>query len=234
MRKQSEAALADRHLLGSRLRSAGLAGAVIVEVHENASVMVSRTRTGALRVHRGYAYASDHVLEAIVRYITPGAGRVGVKEAENILLSFRVHDYVPPKKIHMRKSRLKTGDRTYIRKLRKLHQALNELHFKTKLSHVPISVSHRMRIRLGEITIADCEPKVVQISLSRAHLERDPWKEVECTLLHEMVHQWQVETGLEADHGREFREMARRVGIQPAATRDVAAVVSHNRLKVNS
>jgi hypothetical protein len=43
--------------------------------------------------------------------------------------------------------------------------------------------------------------------------------EVLDTLLHEMVHQWQDETGRPVDHGREFRRKAREVGIEPTAVK---------------
>jgi hypothetical protein len=39
------------------------------------------------------------------------------------------------------------------------------------------------------------------------------------TQLHEMVHQWQAEQGLPIDHGRQFRNKAVEVGIEPAARR---------------
>jgi hypothetical protein len=37
--------------------------------------------------------------------------------------------------------------------------------------------------------------------------------------LHEMVHQWQAETGLPVDHGASFRRKAREVGVLPGAKR---------------
>jgi hypothetical protein len=40
-------------------------------------------------------------------------------------------------------------------------------------------------------------------------------------LLHEMVHQWQAESGLRIDHGRTFRQKAREVGVMPAAKRTI-------------
>ena len=54
--------------------------------------------------------------------------------------------------------------------------------------------------------------------MSRAHL-RHGWVEVERTVLHEMVHQWQAESGLPVDHGTQFRRKAREVGIEPTARR---------------
>jgi hypothetical protein len=40
-------------------------------------------------------------------------------------------------------------------------------------------------------------------------------------MLHEMVHQWQAESGLGVDHGPTFRAKAREVGVLPAARRSV-------------
>jgi hypothetical protein len=44
---------------------------------------------------------------------------------------------------------------------------------------------------------------------------------VEHTLLHEMVHQWQAETGVPVDHGPTFRRKARQVGVLPGAKRSL-------------
>ena len=52
--------------LARRLARLGLKSGVAVEVHENRSVMVSLTRRGALRVHRGYAFAPDETLRLCV------------------------------------------------------------------------------------------------------------------------------------------------------------------------
>jgi predicted SprT family Zn-dependent metalloprotease len=54
-------------------------------------------------------------------------------------------------------------------------------------------------------------------------VHRGPWADVEETLLHEMVHQWQAESGRRVDHGREFRRKAREVGISPRAVADLAS-----------
>ncbi len=42
---------------------------------------------------------------------------------------------------------------------------------------------------------------------------------MEHTLLHEMVHQWQAESGVPVDHGPAFRRKARQVGVLPGAKR---------------
>jgi hypothetical protein len=41
-------------------------------------------------------------------------------------------------------------------------------------------------------------------------------------MLHEMVHQWQAETGQQIDHGRTFRQKAREVGVIPSAKRTIS------------
>jgi hypothetical protein len=63
----------------------------------------------------------------------------------------------------------------------------------------------------------------VEIAISRRHIARHPWAEVEHTLLHEMVHQWQAETGLPVDHRAAFRRKAAQVGALPDAKRALMA-----------
>ena len=45
-------------------------------------------------------------------------------------------------------------------------------------------------------------------------------------MLHEMVHQWQAESGLSVDHGPTFRRKARELGIEPQAQRRLSPPVS--------
>ena len=58
-----------------------------------------------------------------------------------------------------------------------------------------------------------------EIAISRRHLRRHGWQEALHTLLHEMVHQWQDETGQPIDHSSVFRRKAREVGVVAGATR---------------
>ncbi len=76
-----------------------------------------------------------------------------------------------------------------------------------------------MKRRLGEITLSDVGTRPLEIAISSLHLQRDGWKEVEQTLLHEMIHQWQAETGKVVDHGSTFRAQAREIGIPACASR---------------
>jgi hypothetical protein len=89
-----------------------------------------------------------------------------------------------------------------------------------------------MKRRLGELAVDRSTGKAAEIALSRRHVARHPWAEVEHTMLHEMVHQWQAESGSPVDHGPRFRRKARELGVLPQAKRRVtatgtAALVTH-------
>jgi hypothetical protein len=76
-----------------------------------------------------------------------------------------------------------------------------------------------MRTRLGAVSARRSPEEPVDIGISLRHVNEDTWAEVRATMLHEMVHQWQVERGYPADHGPLFRRKAVEVGIEPRATR---------------
>ena len=84
-----------------------------------------------------------------------------------------------------------------------------------------VRVSRRMKSRLGHYTAATPTGEPAEIAIGLSHLRRHGWDEVLHTLLHEMVHQWQDETGRPIDHGAGFRAKAREVGITPFARRTV-------------
>jgi SprT-like family len=102
-----------------------------------------------------------------------------------------------------------------------MHRELNRLHFSGGLGKALLLLSSRMRRRLGEFRPAT-PGSAAEISISRRHLRRDGWRGVHETLLHEMVHQWQAETGRRLGHGPEFRRRCREIGIDPRATRRLA------------
>ena len=64
------------------------------------------------------------------------------------------------------------------------------------------------------------------MTISVRHVKHDGWDEVEHTVLHEMVHQWQAESGHEIDHGPTFRRKAMEVGVFPRADRMVGPRVA--------
>jgi hypothetical protein len=210
-------------LLGDRLHLLGLRDIACVLTHNNRTVMLSVTRSRTLRIHQGYAFASDRVLKAIVRFLNPRVPRVLRRAAEREFLAFPVEEHAPTRPRPCSRERARPGDLVLLHRLTELHQRLNAEHFGGALGEIPIRLSNRMRTRLGELAVEIRSGKPLEITISRRHLARHPWPEIEHTMLHEMVHQWQAESGLRIDHGRTFRQKAREVGVLPAAKRTVSA-----------
>jgi SprT-like family len=207
--------------LPERLRLLGLRDVSRVLTHTNRTVMVSIGSDGTLRLHRGYAWASDRVLRAIVRFLDPRMPRRLRRSAQRELLSFPAEQYAPPVARSIRRDQPRPGDLRLIDRLQRLHTELNGRYFGSALGELPIRLSGRMRTRLGELAVDLRTGRPLEIALSRRHLSRHDWGEVEHTMLHEMVHQWQAESGLRVDHGPTFRRKAREVGVLPAARRAV-------------
>lgn len=205
-------------LLGHRLGMLGLRNIDRVLTHTNRSVMLSLNKR-VLRVHRGYAFAPDRVLLAIVRFLNSRVPRALRRRAEREFLAFPVEEYAPSRPRTERLERPRPGDVTILHRLESLHREFNLQHFGGSLAEIPIRLSTRMRTRLGELAVEIRSGRPGAIGISRRHISRHGWREVEHTLLHEMVHQWQAETGLPIDHGRSFRQKAREVGVLPAAKR---------------
>jgi hypothetical protein len=205
---------ADAALLTSRLQRLGLPERHPIRLHTNRTVMVSLTSRGTVRIHRGYAYAADRTLEAVVNFLRPGVDARTRAAAKRMVLAFAVDRHLP-----VRRSRrgIAPEDRNLVTELERRHAELNRQYFDGQLSRIPIRVSSRMTTRLGELVVDGTTGGAAEIAVNRRHMQRDGWTEVRDTLLHEMVHQWQAERGHPADHGRSFKEKAREVGIVPAA-----------------
>jgi len=214
---ESEARAADEALLVARLRELGVRRPIVV--HENRTVMVSVGRANELRIHRGYAYSSDRILKAIINFVN-ARNRAARLVAEREIQTFAIDSILRPKR--RRKRRVsKPRDRELLAELQAMHAHSNATLFGGELSPVTIGISDRMRTRLGEVTLDPQNPRSVEITISRAHWERDGRREVERTLIHEMIHQWQAESGLKVDHGVSFRRKAGEVGVPPSSRRAV-------------
>ena len=213
----------DDAALEARLRRLGLPPAVrAVRTHLNRTVMLSYGRSRVLRIHRGYAAAPDRVLGAVIRFLDPRAGALARRAAERTFLGWPVHQFAPPPPRTRRTPRPAPGDAPIVARLAAAHRELNARHFGGALGEIPIRLSGRMRRRLGELAVDLRSGRPIEILIGRRHALRHPWDEVVATLLHEMVHQWQAETGAPLDHRAGFRRKALEVGIVPRACRPVA------------
>ena len=172
---------------------------------------------GELRVHEGYLAAPLPVLRAIVAFVE-GRTRAERRAAQRIIVSYPIRS---PRPI-ARRDRTHPDDDEIASKLSAWHDRYNTRYFHCRLRHVTIRVSRRMKTRLGHYTAATPGGEPAEIAISRSHLRRHGWDETLHTLLHEMVHQWQDETGRMIDHGATFRAKAREVGIAPYARRVLA------------
>jgi hypothetical protein len=214
--------------LSLRLQALGLTQISRVVTHTNRTVMLSFSK-GVLRIHQGYAFASDRVLRAIVRFLNPRVPKILRRAAEREFLAFPVEAHAPSRERARSRERPLPGDVALLHRLEVLHQRLNASHFDGKLGSIPIFISSRMRTRLGELSADIRSGMPLQIAMSRRHLNRHGWAEVEHTMLHEMVHQWQAESGLRIDHGTTFRKKAREVGVIPAARRTITPAIRSER-----
>lgn len=200
--------------LASRLYRLGLDPNVRVSLTDNGTTMVS-FGDGWLRVHRGYAFASDDVVDAIVRFAR-AKRRDTTSEAKRVLLSYaRV---LPGKRVRLRREVTHPDDQPYAARLTEAHAELNTQLFDGALKPMTIRVSRRMKRKLGHYSLASVEHPA-DIAIGRRHIRRDAWEDVIHTLLHEMVHQWQQEAGRPVAHDRAFRARARQLGIDPRAVR---------------
>lgn len=200
----------DRFL--QELRRRGLTGITRCCLTTNRTVMVSFRRR-ELRVHRAFVRAPEAVLEAIVLFVTR-RGAVQ-RRARQVILAHPVDRSGTP----ARREASHPADAGLLEELRIWHERFNIRHFGGRLSRVPLRISRRMTTRLGQYRVSTCATEPCEIVLARRHIERHGWHEALDTLLHEMVHQWQHESGLPVDHGAAFRAKALEVGTAPSATR---------------
>lgn len=199
----------------SRLVAHGLRGITTIRLTRNRAVMVSY-RNGALRVHRAFLTAPPDVLRAVATFVS-GRTRAERARARRVLLTYPV----PREAGRVRRKEARHPDDAPAEmRLTAAHTALNAERFGGQLRPVSIRVSRRLKSRLGYYRVATRE-EPAEIVISRRHLRRHGWAEAIATLVHEMVHQWQDESGGPVDHGRAFRAKAREVGVFTAARRPV-------------
>jgi hypothetical protein len=198
----------------ARLRVLGMRSVSSCQLTRNRTVMVS-WKDGVLRIHVGYLQASDVVLRGIVRFIE---GRTARDRAEGRrdLLAFKIPDDAPRRR---RREVQRDEDAPIAARLLEWHAHLNDERFGGSLKPIAVKVSRTLVRRLGHYAPATPAGDAPEIVISTRHLRRHGWRDAVETLLHEMVHQWQDETGHPLDHGPAFRRKAREVGVSPRATK---------------
>jgi hypothetical protein len=194
----------------SRLRALGLHSLDRVVLHRSRVVLLTFAR-GVLRLHEGYASAPDDVLRSIVRFLSRSTRRRDRLAARKVFLAFPVEQFAPSPSRRRKPGRVAESDQPWIERLRLAHARLNADRFGSALTDLPIRLSGRMRRRLGHLALERASGHATEIAMNRRHVTHDPWSSVEDTLLHEMVHQWQAETGQSVNHGAGFRRMMTEV-----------------------
>lgn len=197
-------------LLG-RLRLLGLRGISHLSLTRNASTVAS-FRGDRLRVHREFVAAPPDMLQAVVDFVN-GRGHVR-QRARRKLVTFTATEPVRSQ----RRPAPHPDDARHAAKLQEAHRQLNQSHFGGALAPIPVHVSRRMKTRLGHFS-PNRATGTPEIAIGRRHIRRDGWESVIETLIHEMIHQWQHETGRPLAHDAAFRRKARELGISPRATR---------------
>ena len=202
----------------ARLRALGLSGIDRCRLTRNRAVMVSY-RGRELRVHEGYLTAPSDVLVAIVTFVS-GRTAASRRVARRRILAYPIARAARAR----RPDAPHPDDAPLSKRLAEWHRRFNARHFDGALKPIAVRVSRRMRARLGHYMSAAPSGEAAEIVVSRRHIRRHGWEEALHTLLHEMVHQWQDETGHPIDHGRVFRAKARAVGVAPSARRTVTPI----------
>lgn len=197
------------------LRSRGLRSIGSISLTKNARVMIS-FRGDEMRVHRGYLDARPEVLDAMVTLVEGRTKAIRRKAGRLIVANGPARVSNEP----VRRERTHPEDEAWSARLVDDHRRLNAERFASSLAPIAVRVSRRMKSRLGHYSPATGGTPA-EIAISRRHIRRHGWDDALETLVHEMVHQWQAETGAPLDHGPGFRRKAMEVGIQARAKRVV-------------
>ena len=208
------------------LRQLGLKRITRVRLTRNRTVMVSYAG-GELRANAGYLDAPEAVLRAIVGFVE-GRTRADRRAAQRVIIAFPFVQRAPARA--ERRERTHPDDVAMVEQLDAWHHRYNTRHFEGRLKPAPIRVSRRMKSRLGHYS-PEVHGLPTEIAISRSHIRRHGWTEALHTLLHEMVHQWQDETGRAIDHGSAFRAKCREVGIAPYARRSLVPASQARRVE---
>lgn len=200
-------------LLLATLRAHGLKHVRSLVFTRNRSVVVG-FKGYELRLHEGFATAPRAIHEQIVRFVM--ARRPWERQAaRQAILAYPLPRHNKPPRAA---ERTHPENEAFAEQLAEWHTRLNGERFLAQLRPIPIRISRRMVNRLGHYD-SGVEGGGPEIAISARHVRRDGLAVAVETLLHEMVHQWQHESGLPIDHSLAFRRKCREVGAMPRAKR---------------
>lgn len=88
----------------------------------------------------------------------------------------------------------------------------NYLYFKGQLKQCPIYINHTKRA-LGQFC-RDCDGYGIRYYIKISNFLDRPIRDVQNTLIHEMIHQWQWENFQKCDHGDTFKQKAKEINTE--------------------
>lgn len=89
----------------------------------------------------------------------------------------------------------------------------NYLYFKGQLKQCPIYINHTKRV-LGQFCIKRDWYGIIRYYIQISNFLDRPIRDVQNTLIHEMIHQWQWENFQKCDHGYTFKQKAKEINAE--------------------
>jgi hypothetical protein len=217
--------LTEEEILGA-LRVRGLAFVHEVRFRPNRSRLISLSADRRrLNLHECFRAAPGRVLDAVTAFATAPARSRAFREAVEQMREWhegQVAEY------GLGEPLTSCGTPDQLKYLTRVYEQLNGSHFQGALPRqLPIRLSDRMSRRFGHVSYARTvqgQRKVAELALNIDLLLPGNERALVDTLLHEMAH---IEAWLvygHREHGRTWREVARRVGCE-------AKACTHMRLK---
>mgnify|MGYP001343543695 CR=1 FL=1 len=200
-----------------------------VAFRRNRSTVWSLTQRGrVLNVHAAYGEASPELLDAFAALVREGGPRSGAaRRAASLIGAW------PALTPALKEARAARGGRLgsaccatsgQVAYLRALYRYFNRTRFEGRLPEdIPVRLSSKMRSSLGYMLPGEDPDRgrvVVEIALNVDLMLEGNGAERIDTLLHEMAHAADYLLTGHRDHGRSWRDCARRVGCRPGRLYD--------------
>jgi hypothetical protein len=201
------------------LRVRGVTFVTRVSFRPNRSRLISLSSDRRrLNLHECFRAAPARVLDAVASFTSAPARSRAFREAVEQMREWhegQVAEHGLGEPI------ASCGTPAQLRYLEKVYVQLNATHFDGALpASLPIRLSDRMSRRFGHVSYARTrqgERKVAELALNIDLLLKGNERALLDTLLHEMAHVEAWVMHAHRDHGRAWREIARRVGCEAKA-----------------